>query len=49
MGQPGRKYRWNDENRRVLERKTTESAVIIQTQRKQDENVSLIKGTKPRG
>ena len=27
----------------------SQSAVITQTQRKQDENASLIKGTKPRG
>ena len=32
-----------DENRRILGRGKTQSAVLTQTQRKQDENASLIK------
>ena len=43
----GKKYRQGDENRRILERGMVQSAVVTQTQRKQDENASLIKGTKP--
>ena len=46
---PGRKYRQGDQNRRILGRGKAESAVITQMQRKQDENASLIKGTKSRG
>ena len=40
---PGRKYRQDSQNRRILKRGKAQSAVITQTQRKQDENVSLIK------
>ena len=43
MGQPGRKYRWDDENRSILGRGKSQSAVATQMQRKQDENASLIK------
>ena len=43
MGRPGRKYERGDKNRRILGRIKFQSAVIIQTQRKQDENASLIK------
>ena len=46
---PGRKYRWGDQNSRILRRGKAQSAVVNQTQRKQDENASLIKGTKPHG
>ena len=43
---PGRKYRWGDQNRRILGREKAQSALVTQTQRKQDENASLIKSTK---
>ena len=43
-----RKYRLGN-LRRILGRAKAESAVVTQTQRKQDENASLIKGTKPCG
>ena len=43
MGLPGRKCRWGNKNRRILGRGKSQSAVVIQTQRKQDENVSLKK------
>ena len=49
IGQPGRKYRRDNQNRRILEKGKAQSAVITQTQRKQDENASLINGTKPHG
>ena len=47
--QPGRKQRWNAQNRRILRRGKVHSAVVTQTQRRQGENASLIKGTKPCG
>ena len=49
MEQPDRKYRQGNQNRRILGRGKAESAVVTQTQKKQDENASLIKGTKPCG
>ena len=39
MGQPGRKYR-QDENRRILGRGKFQSAVVTQTQSKQDMTAS---------
>ena len=43
VGQPGKKYRLDDENRRILGRGKSQSAAVTQTQRKQDENASLKK------
>ena len=40
---PGRKYRSDDQKRRILGRGKAESAVVTKMQRKQDENASLIK------
>lgn len=44
----GKKYRWGNQTRKILERKP-QAAVATQTQQKQDENVALRKGTKPHG
>ena len=35
----------SDQNRKILGRGKAQSSVVTQTKRKQDENVSLIKGT----
>ena len=42
------KYSWGEQNRKTLGRGKAQSAVVTQTQKKLDENASLIKGTKPR-